>query len=178
MKDFIRMRTHSAAWFGPGAASSEGVSENYVISQILVPARLEHITDGLSNTIFIFEQAGFPNVYIATHDRGACDYRSGRTAITPEDACLGEVATHPDRFTAAWPLSRRHPAVSHYDDVVVGAEFPGTIINLQNWEGIYSFHDGANMLFCDGSVHFLGEETETTVVLNVLTRDGSETVGE
>ncbi len=42
---------------------------------------------------------------------------------------------------------------------------------------IYAFHPGgANMLFADGSVHFLKESTDPRVVVYLITRAGGEII--
>ena len=43
-------------------------------------------------------------------------------------------------------------------------------INMNNSQGIYSFHrGGANAVFCDGSVHFLGEGLTPQVLGAIIT---------
>ena len=43
-------------------------------------------------------------------------------------------------------------------------------INMNNSQGIYSFHrGGANAVFCDGSVHFLGVGLTPTVLGAIIT---------
>ena len=45
-----------------------------------------------------------------------------------------------------------------------------TAINMNNSQGIYSFHrGGANAVFCDGSVHFLGEGLTPQVLGAIIT---------
>ena len=43
-------------------------------------------------------------------------------------------------------------------------------INMNNSQGIYSFHrGGANAVFCDGAVHFLGEGLTPPVLGAIIT---------
>ena len=49
------------------------------------------------------------------------------------------------------------------------------VVNCHNCGGIYSFHSGgANILFADGSVHFLDASAPVPVVVQLTTRQGNE----
>ena len=50
-------------------------------------------------------------------------------------------------------------------------------INCTNNRELYSFHpDGANVVFADGSVHFLGADLDIRVFARLVTRAGGEVV--
>jgi prepilin-type N-terminal cleavage/methylation domain-containing protein/prepilin-type processing-associated H-X9-DG protein len=63
-----------------------------------------------------------------------------------------------------------------------GSSYDGTMepgpcgINCSNDFGLYSFHPtGANVVFCDGSVHFLANSTDIRVIASLTTAWGGET---
>jgi prepilin-type processing-associated H-X9-DG protein len=63
-------------------------------------------------------------------------------------------------------------------------QFPPTgnnpcLINCSNDLGIYGFHTGgAQVVFCDGSVHFLAKEMSPQTVIALITRSGTEIIQE
>ena len=57
------------------------------------------------------------------------------------------------------------------------ASFYGTGVNVDNYNGPFSFHRGVSVAMCDGSVHFLPREIELKVLFALLTREGNEIVG-
>jgi len=51
-------------------------------------------------------------------------------------------------------------------------------INQNNLTGIYGFHEGAFVAFCDGSVHLLFDEIAPEIVTALLSRNGAEIIGD
>jgi prepilin-type processing-associated H-X9-DG protein len=52
------------------------------------------------------------------------------------------------------------------------------MINTTSNNEIYSWHSGgANVLFGDGSVHFLSDSTPAPLIIALVTRAGGEPVG-
>jgi prepilin-type processing-associated H-X9-DG protein len=52
-------------------------------------------------------------------------------------------------------------------------------MNCDNFAEIYSFHTGgANMLFGDGSVSFIGENTDVDTFVSLITRAAEDVVGQ
>jgi prepilin-type processing-associated H-X9-DG protein len=45
-------------------------------------------------------------------------------------------------------------------------------INRTNVDGIYSFHAGANVVMCDGSVQFKAEGTDPGIMVAHFSRNG------
>jgi prepilin-type processing-associated H-X9-DG protein len=135
-------------------------------------ATLRQVTDGTSHTILLAESAGRPYVY----------RRNGRVGDLPDHRVNG----------GGWcrPASEIMLDGSSED----GVTFPGPCaINCANGEDIgsvtfpypfygsngtsqtFAFHPaGANILFGDGSVHFLGEDIEIRVYARMVTRKGHE----
>jgi prepilin-type N-terminal cleavage/methylation domain-containing protein len=109
------------------------------------------ITDGRSNTILMSEDAGRPDVY-----------RAGKMVVGSSNT------------GAAW-ADDANPYITHgfvYD----GSTNPGPChTNCTNDNEIYSFHiGGANHVFADGSVHFVGESMSIRLFCRLLTKAGGE----
>jgi prepilin-type N-terminal cleavage/methylation domain-containing protein/prepilin-type processing-associated H-X9-DG protein len=147
-------------------------------------ATLRQVTDGTSKTILLAESAGRPYVY-----------RSGR-----------RIGSLPDHRTNGGGWSRAASDFGLDGSTADGATFPGPCaINCSNGEDVYSltggqsgsqgafpypqpygslgtgetyaFHPGgANILFGDGSVHFLNDSIDIRVFARLVTRKGNEIV--
>jgi prepilin-type processing-associated H-X9-DG protein len=122
------------------------------IMQSNLPCRLTSITDGTSSTILVAEDAGRPQLWW-----------SGQAV--PGYAIGG-----------AW-ADRRGPFWLN------GSSFDGSLpygpcaLNCTNDNEVYSFHPhGANVLFADGSVHFLRDQINIRTMAALFTRAGRETV--
>jgi len=120
---------------------------------------LSAITDGLSNTMLVYELAGWPDYYLR------------RTLVRPY------VAGSYNRGgfqLGAWAGLQELNIVSF-----TGGEFAydgPCMINCHNgYNAIYAFHPGGvNMLSCDGSVRFVKESTARSVLQAYITRDRGE----
>ena len=127
--------------------------------------RIGEITDGTSNSIMLVEDAGRPtnwvlgqNMGIATGDGwGWADPDCGYS-LNGASPTTGVVANH------HVPASPPYPVAS-------------CVMNCNNDSEVYSFHDGgANMLFADGSVHFLSQNINIAVFAALCTKAGGENV--
>jgi prepilin-type N-terminal cleavage/methylation domain-containing protein/prepilin-type processing-associated H-X9-DG protein len=120
-----------------------------------VTTKISDIIDGTSNTILIAEIAARPNLYRAgVAVPNGYTYFSGAGGWA--DATTGNAAL--------------------YGSSSDGTTNPGPCgINCSNDYGLYSFHTaGANVVYCDGSVHFLPASTDINILAALITRAGGE----
>jgi prepilin-type N-terminal cleavage/methylation domain-containing protein/prepilin-type processing-associated H-X9-DG protein len=114
--------------------------------------KMTAITDGTSNTILVAEDAGRPQFYNAR-----------RQVYDP----VGKEGGWADP-NGAFSLDGSNP-----DGTIPG----GCPMNCSNDSEMYSFHDGgANVVFADGSVHFLRSTMDLCVLARLVTRAGGEVV--
>ena len=118
------------------------------------PTRVAQITDGLSNSILIAEDAGRSQYYIS----------NGVLVNNPQFQKEGGWADPNGTFS----IDGSNPDGS----------VPGPCsLNCSNNSEIYSFHtDGANVVFADGSVHFLHKSIDLCMLSSLVTRAGGEVV--
>jgi len=117
--------------------------------------RFAEITDGLSNTMWICEDAGRPTVYRARKQRFT-GRRAGSSVLDREN----EYILH--GFNAA------------------GTSNPGPChMNCTNGDEMYSFHPvGVMCMFGDGSIRFVSDTTPFRVVAGWISRGGGENAGQ
>jgi prepilin-type processing-associated H-X9-DG protein len=112
---------------------------------------LTSVTDGTSNTLLLVECAGRPPVY----------QKRTMTATT---------------VGAAWSSHRSMLAFQGVDPVTFAKPGP-CAINCTNQSDVYSFHSGgANVVFADGSVHFLSESIPLYILASLYTRASGEII--
>ncbi len=124
--------------------------------------RFAEIRDGTSNTLMVTEMAGRPEHWIR-----------GR-----------KQETVPNFYWGGWNWWYWVGPWASYNSLWIKSwkadclERWGTrVINCQNNDSLYSFHPGgANAAFVDGSVRFVSETTDWSVVYGVVTRDNGEVV--
>ncbi len=111
------------------------------------PTSLRKVSDGVSKTFMLFEDAGRP----ANYTRGA-----------------------PDPTTPSIPSGQGGPWADPNSYFVWGNSptcGATTIMNCSNYDEIYSFHTGgANFLYGDGSVHLHGEDLNNELFVTLFTR--------
>ncbi len=114
--------------------------------------RMTAITDGTSSTILVAEDAGRPTFYNAA-----------RQVFDP----VGEQGGWADP-NGAFSIDGSNPDGS----------IPGPCpINCSNNSEIYAFHfNGANVVFADGSVHFLNPNIDLCVLAALVTKAGGEVI--
>ena len=111
------------------------------------------VTDGLSNTFFLFEDSARPDYWL-----------NGKKQATSSPAGNHQWADPANRITIQ----------------VISSCKGKTYFNCNNGNEIYSFHagnSGANFLFGDGSVKFVRDSIAPQTFLALYTRAGGEVVG-
>src|SRR5262245_2485183 len=122
---------------------------------IYYPTRFADVKDGTSSTFLIVEDAGRTELY-----------RMGRRAAG-------------NSSSGAWADPDYELALDGSDLLTTG---PGQgmgpcVMNCTNDNEVYSFHNGgANMLFADGSVHFIRDSIKNTIFAALSTRDSGEVI--
>jgi prepilin-type N-terminal cleavage/methylation domain-containing protein len=132
------------------------------------PHKVEAISDGTSNTIFMSETGGKPVGY--NHLRQI--YNSEVNGL-PVDGSIEPVSS----AGGAWGDMFVYSALGGGQCDNSGKRLGPCMINCTSNNEIYSWHTaGAMGLFGDGSVRFLRESTAATVVIAIVTRSGGEAV--
>ncbi|KAA5542288.1 DUF1559 domain-containing protein [Roseiconus nitratireducens] len=157
-------------YFGPNSFRSDlygtpSLSKNNRITAMDdLPRRrkLADITDGLSHTMLVTEQAGRPDLYI-------------RGRMQPSNAGLSQATSW-----GTWPSFQVFQLQIFGADGITRDGPGGTCtINCNNSQGVYSFHPGGAMAaFVDGSVHFLTESLDAEILIGLVTINGHEIINE
>ncbi len=127
--------------------------------------RIADVTDGLSNSIFIVEDSG-------RDER----MQPGHVYIDPVDGQLRRFWrwAEPDNAIGVSKGVNNNKSPQNGP-----ASCPWSTNNCGPFEEIFSFHTGgANVLLGDGSVRFLNESLDMTLLRALVTRSGGEVVGE
>jgi prepilin-type N-terminal cleavage/methylation domain-containing protein len=116
--------------------------------------RFAEITDGLSNTFWVCEDAGRPQLYRANHQKVGTSRATGASMVDRDN----EFVLH--GFTAN------------------GATTPGPcFMNCSNDNEVYSFHpSGAMLLMGDGAVKFASSTMQFRVFAAMISKQGGETI--
>jgi len=112
------------------------------------------VTDGLSNTLFIAEDAGRVQLYR-----------------------VGKLVSGGNASGGAWADYNSEYYVHGFSNDGVTQSGGSCVINCTNDNEIYSFHSGGAMsLRGDGSVYFLRQSTSPQVIIAAISRAGGETL--
>lgn len=124
-----------------------------------VALRVSDVTDGVSTTAAFFEVAGRPTRWNVGKNTGE---------PVPGGAVKGP-----------WAHTQNH-IESRGHDPKTGTLAPGTCaVNCSNFDGVYAFHpNGANAVFCDGSVRFLSSGMNVMTLHAISTFAMGEIVAE
>jgi prepilin-type N-terminal cleavage/methylation domain-containing protein len=122
--------------------------------------KFAEVSDGLSNTLCVVESAGKQAIYFRGKKTPGVSLADGGLYL---NSFYGESGTSKriKGYSGSNPLN---PALAGCNS-----------INVLNTEGLYSFHPGGvQVLRGDGSVTFLSESTNASVLVSLITRDGGE----
>jgi prepilin-type N-terminal cleavage/methylation domain-containing protein/prepilin-type processing-associated H-X9-DG protein len=150
--------------------------------------RIAEVTDGLSNTIAIAEDAGRDARYISPYTEGYFDGTNLRVSLDPDG--FGPVGANRRYWRWGEPDSSfgvSNQINSKYRPMFCPTPYSGgcTDQNGLNVAGnnagandeIFSYHPGgANVLLGDGSVKFLKENINLVVLRGLVTARGGETI--
>jgi prepilin-type N-terminal cleavage/methylation domain-containing protein/prepilin-type processing-associated H-X9-DG protein len=130
------------------------------------------VTDGLSNTVAFAESAGRPQIYRLGQPVGAppTPYTNGGGWSRPaSDITLNGLS--------ADGVSSPGPCALNCANGEITATYPDPYFGVQGNGDIYAFHTGgANFLFGDGSVHFIGQSIDIRVLARLVTVGGGEVI--
>jgi prepilin-type N-terminal cleavage/methylation domain-containing protein/prepilin-type processing-associated H-X9-DG protein len=137
-------------------------------------ARFQEVGDGLSNTLLLVESAGKPQIYRKGKPFGSVPTirANGGGWIRPaHDFELKGAIADGSQVIGAGAIN-----VTNGD---VFDQYPHPIYGTLGTGETYSFHSGgANVVFGDGSVHFLRESISIRTYARLVTRNGGEVIGE
>ena len=135
-------------------------------------AKMKRITDGLSKTILIGEQAGLPQMY------GRRVYHGQNVDRFQSERWIG-------RYDGVWWSSWINTATgsilrsrTYFGDGIGNRTewrdgFGEAAINQSNVKELYSFHaGGVSVSMCDGSLRFLSQDTDVDAFYRMMTRAG------
>lgn len=129
------------------------------------------VTDGLSNTVAVFESAGRPLVY----RRGAL---LGADPLTHHVQAGGWCRAASDiLFAGSNATGTTIPGVAFArtnGEDIAGQAYPHAVYGTEGTSQPFAFHKGgANVLFGDGVVKFLSDGTDIGIVAALVTRNGA-----
>ncbi|HTM55199.1 MAG TPA: DUF1559 domain-containing protein [Pirellulales bacterium] len=148
-------------------------------------ATLRHVTDGTSNTILLAESAGRPYVYRKAGRAGdlTANRVNGGGWCRPASE-FGLMGSSEDglQFPGACAIN----CANGEDYLKGGADDKGIVpltfgapYGTNGTSATFAFHPGgANILFGDGSVHFLNDSINIRVYARLVTRKGGEVVSD
>jgi prepilin-type processing-associated H-X9-DG protein len=131
------------------------------------------MTDGMSNTLMLAECSGRPDALVLGHRMSSSEF----SAYSDD-----QIVMVGGRLIADDGIGWADPDVGFH---VKGVQSDGVtpygprFVNGINTGETYSFHPGgAQVLFVDGSTHFLSQNIDGWVYVSLCTRAGGEVIGE
>ncbi|HVX11605.1 MAG TPA: DUF1559 domain-containing protein [Pirellulales bacterium] len=124
---------------------------------------LSTITDGLSGTLLLIEQAGRPAVW--------------RNRVKKDGAGQFGVSPNARGAWAGWGSIAFGAANAETGETPGRGDGTDCSVNCNNWFGIYGFHDGgANVLLCDGTVRFVSTKLDPLTFAYLTIRDDAHII--
>jgi len=127
--------------------------------------RIARVSDGLSKTLLIEEDAGRPFYYVSPGKLGPASHNYTDKQDVSNGIALGGAWAQPDNKMTLHGMQAN------------GLKDPGPcFMNCTNNNELYSFHTGGSCaVLADSSTKFVPEDTDPLVFAAALTRAGSET---
>ena len=150
----------------PGVAGRIGLLAKFVKN------RISAVSDGTSNTLYVAECAGQPEVYIASGRMTMEDFGN-----YTDDKVVEFNGTLVPTDGTGWADPNCGFSINGASND--GLEKSGPrMINAINVSEAYSFHEGgANFAMADGSTHFISDSISPKTFVALCTRAGGEVVG-
>ena len=151
----------------PGLAGRTGLLSKFEKNPIAA------VLDGTSNTLYVAECAGQPEVYIASGRMTSEDF-----AIYGDDKVVDFNGSFVPEDGTGWADPDCGFSINGASSN--GLEKSGPrMINAINVSEAYSFHQGgANFAMADGSTHFISDTIDAQTFVSSCTRAGGEVVGD
>ncbi|MEO8495402.1 MAG: DUF1559 domain-containing protein, partial [Planctomycetota bacterium] len=155
--DYFVPNSVDAFWWPPAPRAAAADTVNCPALMDNKQQSLAAITDGLSNTLLVAEFAGRPDHWVLRRQQ-------------PSNANL--------QWANWWgPWASYNSSIFRTfsaDGMTMNG--PCTINCNNNW-GIYAFHvSGANILLCDGSIHFVSTSLDRDIFAGLVTKAGHEVI--
>ncbi len=130
------------------------------------PTPLSKIIDGTAHTFLLVEDAGTPQFWTKAGLQSTSDSPSNSS----NQAVVNGVVQN-----SAWADPLSHCPIDGFTaDGLNGGTY---VINVTNNHELWSFHPGGiDAVFCDGSVHYIPETTDNTIIVALATRAGNEQI--
>ena len=142
------------------AATSPQGRRQGILSDDNINVRVGHVTDGLSNTMFLYERAARNDLWAKGKKIG-----SGSTGT------YGGGWADPGNFED-WAAGSTVDGLTHRGPCTINC-------SNRSGDGGYSFHvGGIHILVADGTVRFLSENVSNVVFANLGTHQGGQNTGE
>ncbi len=155
------------------ATPATGAKEPALGSSNTADRRMMTVADGLSNTIILFEHAGYPDHYVGTMKLPDTDVTLDQPGWWGSwvGICSFTLQGYGTPYTQAASYSvPPHPAGS----TPAGWE---CAVNCNNSQGLYGFHPGsAGAAMCDGSVRYLSTSLSMNTLFALATKNGGEVI--
>ena len=152
-----------------GLAKSKRTLEHLVGMLTDTPTSMRKVTDGLSKTFLMFESAGRPNLYDRSRALVGTMYDAPNTKAKPGEATAAKSTDY------QWADPGTYAVFGNRANVNCPLT---TIMNCDNYQGLYSFHPGGTVqLYGDGSVDLLSEDVDPDTFISLYTRGAEDIAG-